>query len=79
MVYDFLGKKMTRKEVHNEILYNKSIKNSDLEGIYVYLNAQQQINAKRRIEKETDLERKELMEEMYSRGEYNFDKYFGEE
>lgn len=79
MIYDFLGKKMTQKEVHNELLYNPKIKNSDLEGIYVYLNAQQKINAKRRIENETDLDRKELMEEMYSHGEYNFDYYFGVE
>lgn len=79
MVYDFLGKKMTRKEVHNELLYNPTIKNRDLKGIYVYLGAQEKINAERRMENETDPYRKRMMEEMYSHGMYNFDKYFGEE
>ena len=37
MVYDFLGKKMTRKEVHNELLMNPKI---DMESAYVYLSAQ---------------------------------------
>lgn len=54
MIYDFLGKKMTGKEVHNKLLYNSVIKNSDFGGIYVYLSAQQKINTKRRIIDETD-------------------------
>lgn len=76
MVYDFFGKKMTKKEVHNELLYNPKI---NLDSAYVYLRAQNKINAERRINNESDPYRKALMEEMYNQGNYDFDYYFGEE
>ena len=47
MVYDFLGKKMTRKEVHEELIMNPKI---DLKSAYIYLGAQNKINAERRIQ-----------------------------
>lgn len=76
MVYDFLGKKMTRKEVHEELIMNPKI---DLKSAYIYLGAQNKINAERRIQEETDPYKKRLMEEMYSHRQYDFDHFFGEE
>lgn len=76
MIYDFLGKKMTGKEVHEELLMNPKL---DLNSAYVYLRTQRKIDAERRIENETDPHRKRLMEEMYSQGMYNFDAFFGKE
>lgn len=76
MVYDFLGKKMTKKEVHNELLMNPKI---NLEHAYVFIGIQNKINAERRIQSETDPCRKRLMEEMYNHGLYDFDYHFGEE
>lgn len=76
MVYDFLGRKMTKKEVHEELLMNPRI---DLKSAHVYLSAQNKINAERRIQSEKDPYKKRLMEEMYNHGQYDFDHYFGEE
>lgn len=76
MMYDLLGKKMTAKEVHHELLYNPYVKPV---AVYPYLAAQQELNAEKRIAKETDPDRKALMERLYSKGIYNFDYYFGEE
>lgn len=75
MVYDFLGKKMTRKEVHNELLYNPKITSSHI----CLIHAQDKINAERRMNNETDPYKKALMEEMYRQGKYDFDCYLGEE
>lgn len=78
MIYDFLGKKMTEKEVRDEIKYNpKLTEGSNIEHVYKSLRIQQKIEAERRITEETDPHKKRIMEEMYAHREYNFDLIFG--
>lgn len=49
------------------------------ERILSAIHVQKKIAARKRMENETDPDRREMMEELYNMGQYNFDTLFGKQ
>lgn len=86
MNYNLFGKDINtdttlgKVQLYRELMYNpKLTTNRALDDAKKFLRIQQEINAEDRTARETNPERKRLMERMMANGMTNFDHYFGPE
>ena len=69
------GQDMTDQQVCEVISHTKS--KAELEKVLSAVRVQKKLEAKKRIINETDLDKKEIMQNLYNEGQYDFDALFG--
>ena len=69
------GQDMTDQQVCEVVSHTKS--KSELEKVLSAVRVQKKLEAKKRIINETDPDKKEIMQNLYNEGQYDFDALFG--